>query len=365
MADNLFAPFPDYHILDITRQLCDAVACLFLFCLHFFLKTTYTYKHAFILFSNFFLKTDVHSLGIIIADLKPENVVIVDDRTVPQTSKNVSNNFFFLIRKTKNTYNKMIAFFKNEKQGTVVNVLLSTQIKIIDFGSAVVGTKGYYNHLVQTRHYRAPEVMLRIGWSFPVDMWSIGCTIVELVYGKILFNTHDTVDHLNQITNCVGKIPCALLKQLSPALCNDYFDSDGSIIMAKAKPSSIQCTSLDSYFTLKQLLFYKLAAQMLLWNPLERVSALSCSEALRQLCDRGTRENQTNCNNTNSTDNSSCSNGNCLQSSVLSKKPDIVDKTNEEKQHLDHYIGENNQNKTDNKNMTNEHGLFIMLNSQR
>ena len=40
--------------------------------------------------------------------------------------------------------------------------------------------------MVSTRHYRAPEVILGLGWSFPCDIWSVGCIVVELATGEAL-----------------------------------------------------------------------------------------------------------------------------------------------------------------------------------
>jgi serine/threonine protein kinase len=40
--------------------------------------------------------------------------------------------------------------------------------------------------IVSTRHYRAPEVILGLGWSYPCDMWSVGCIMVELLTGALL-----------------------------------------------------------------------------------------------------------------------------------------------------------------------------------
>ena len=46
-------------------------------------------------------------------------------------------------------------------------------IKVIDFGSATFKDQ-YHSSIVSTRHYRAPEVILGLGWSFPCDIWSVG-----------------------------------------------------------------------------------------------------------------------------------------------------------------------------------------------
>lgn len=37
---------------------------------------------------------------------------------------------------------------------------------------------------MQTFNYRAPEVELGSGFWHPVDMWSVGCILVEMFIGK-------------------------------------------------------------------------------------------------------------------------------------------------------------------------------------
>ena len=54
-----------------------------------------------------------------------------------------------------------------------------TRVKLIDFGSATFEWE-HHSSVVSTRHYRAPEVILELGWSHPCDVWSIGCIIFEL-----------------------------------------------------------------------------------------------------------------------------------------------------------------------------------------
>jgi dual-specificity kinase len=58
---------------------------------------------------------------------------------------------------------------------------------------------------VSTRHYRAPEIILGLGWSFPCDIWSIGCILVEFFTGDALFQTHDNLEHLAMMEAVVGK----------------------------------------------------------------------------------------------------------------------------------------------------------------
>ena len=61
-----------------------------------------------------------------------------------------------------------------------------TDIKVIDFGSATFDWE-HHSTIVSTRHYRAPEVILELGWSQPCDVWSIGCILFELYLGFTLF----------------------------------------------------------------------------------------------------------------------------------------------------------------------------------
>jgi serine/threonine protein kinase len=42
---------------------------------------------------------------------------------------------------------------------------------------------------IQTRYYRAPEIILGNKFNEKIDLWSVGCTIYELASGKILFYT--------------------------------------------------------------------------------------------------------------------------------------------------------------------------------
>ena len=74
-------------------------------------------------------------------------------------------------------------------------VLKRTDIHVIDFGSATF-EDDHHTSIVSTRHYRAPEVILALTWSYPCDMWSIGCILMELYTGSALFQTHDDIEHL-------------------------------------------------------------------------------------------------------------------------------------------------------------------------
>jgi dual specificity tyrosine-phosphorylation-regulated kinase 1 len=37
---------------------------------------------------------------------------------------------------------------------------------------------------IQSRFYRSPEVLLELEYGHPIDMWSLGCILVEMHTGK-------------------------------------------------------------------------------------------------------------------------------------------------------------------------------------
>jgi len=121
----------------------------------------------------------LHDLNLIHTDLKPENILLV------------SNSYQTF------TYNRNIPTATRNTPRTAKHrkVLLDPEIRLIDFGSATFDDE-YHSSVVSTRHYRAPEIILNLGWSFPCDIWSIGCILVEFFTGDALFQTHDNLEHL-------------------------------------------------------------------------------------------------------------------------------------------------------------------------
>jgi dual specificity tyrosine-phosphorylation-regulated kinase 2/3/4 len=71
-------------------------------------------------------------------------------------------------------------------------------IKVIDFGSSCFDTEKMYSY-IQSRFYRAPEIILEKGYSFPIDMWSLGCILCELYTGIPIFPGENERDLLNYI----------------------------------------------------------------------------------------------------------------------------------------------------------------------
>lgn len=76
-------------------------------------------------------------------------------------------------------------------------------LKILDFGLArTAGTTFMMTPYVVTRYYRAPEVILGMGYKENVDIWSVGCIMGEMIRGGVLFPGTDHIDQWNKI---IGK----------------------------------------------------------------------------------------------------------------------------------------------------------------
>ncbi|CAO3677662.1 unnamed protein product [Rhizopus stolonifer] len=155
---NDFSPFPLHHIQQFAKQILTSVSF-------------------------------VHEMKLIHTDLKPENILLVN-----------------------NDYTQGSSIIGQDPKS---KILLSTEIRLIDFGSATF-EQDYHSAVVSTRHYRAPEIILGLGWSYPCDIWSIGCILIEFLTGDALFQTHDDLEHLAMMEVVLNRIPLDLIKLASP-----------------------------------------------------------------------------------------------------------------------------------------------------
>eukprot|EP00127_Corallochytrium_limacisporum_P000491 Clim_evm20s14 gene=Clim_evmTU20s14 len=120
----------------------------------------------------------MHRTHYIHTDLKPENILLMSSEAL-------------------STYHPKYGSYRR---------LLNPEIRLIDFGSTH-HERSHHSSVVSTRHYRAPEIMLGLGWSYPCDLWSIGCILIELYTGHVLFQTHDNLEHLAMMQKVIGPIP--------------------------------------------------------------------------------------------------------------------------------------------------------------
>uniref|UniRef100_A0A8D0GE93 dual-specificity kinase n=1 Tax=Sphenodon punctatus TaxID=8508 RepID=A0A8D0GE93_SPHPU len=164
IKENSFLPFQLDHIRQMAYQICRSV--------------------------NF-----LHSNKLTHTDLKPENILFLKSDYVEE-------------------YNHRLK--RDERR------LKNPDIKVVDFGSATYDDE-HHSTLVSTRHYRAPEVILALGWSQPCDVWSIGCILIEYYLGFTVFPTHDSKEHLAMMEKILGPLPIHMIQKTRK---RKYFHQD-------------------------------------------------------------------------------------------------------------------------------------------
>ncbi|KAM9795667.1 dual specificity protein kinase CLK4-like [Neosynchiropus ocellatus] len=154
LKENNFLPFSTDHIRHMAYQIIQGVRLL-------------------------------HDNKLTHTDLKPENILFIDSE-----------------------YDLEYNPDKRRDERTLRN----PDVKIVDFGNATYDHE-HHTSVVSTRHYRAPEVILDLGWDHACDVWSIGCILIEYYLGSTLFQTHDSKEHLAMMERVLGPIPSHLLQK--------------------------------------------------------------------------------------------------------------------------------------------------------
>ncbi|KAL7614409.1 hypothetical protein Lser_V15G07090 [Lactuca serriola] len=123
--------------------------------------------------------------------------------------------------------------------------------KIVDLGNACWADKPIAEE-IQTRQYRAPEVILQSGYSYPSDMWSFACTAFELATGEMMFapkpgqGFSEDEDHLALMMELLGKMPRKV--SVSGTKSKDYFDRHGDLKrIRRLKHSSISRLLIEKF----------------------------------------------------------------------------------------------------------------------
>ncbi|KAG7389145.1 hypothetical protein PHYBOEH_007560 [Phytophthora boehmeriae] len=172
----------------------------------------------------------LHALGLVHCDLKPENILI--------------QNFS------------------------------SCTIKVIDFGSACFVTDELTSY-VQSRSYRAPEVILGLLYDQKIDLWSLGCVIAEMFTGEVLFRNDSEQTLLARIMTTIGPIPASLLaarEELQSQLIDTGLftvDHAGNGVLA----AQLHLPSLEEAVPTKDVEFLDFLRALLQIDPTLRLSA--------------------------------------------------------------------------------------------
>jgi len=156
------------------------------------------------------------------------------------------------------------------------------KLKVVDLGNACWVFK-HFSTDVQTREYRAPEVILGASYGTPIDIWSAACIVFELLTGDQLFKPKESRhfgkddDHLALIIELLGEQKTQHL--IIGKYGKHFFDPNGDLKNIKKL----------KYWPLQQVLVekYKLPAQdakeisefllpMLFFNAQKRFTAVKC-----------------------------------------------------------------------------------------
>ncbi|CAH9069539.1 unnamed protein product [Cuscuta europaea] len=179
----------------------------------------------------------LHSLGIIHCDLKPENILI-----------------------------------KSFKK---------CEIKVIDLGSSCFDTDNLSLY-VQSRSYRAPEVILGLPYDHRIDLWSLGCVLAELCTGEVLFPNEEIPVLLARVIGVLGPIDMNML--LKGQETDKYFTKEFELYQINKETNQVEYiipeeTSLeDQLQVFSDPLFIDFVRNLLQINPKSRPTA---SQALQ------------------------------------------------------------------------------------
>jgi len=120
-------------------------------------------------------------------------------------------------------------------------------IKLTDFGCIVKNDSECKT--IQTRYYRSPEIILGLNYNYKADIWSLGCSIYELLTGKILVNIdHD--DKINDYDKDLINIKIILEK-----ICNNKNDINHLCFLIKESQRSSYI--INNNFLPISIRFYK------------------------------------------------------------------------------------------------------------
>jgi len=173
------------------------------------------------------------------------------------------------------------------------NILLRhprrSAIKLIDFGSSCRDGQTVYSY-IQSRFYRSPEVLLGCSYSTEIDMWSLGCILIEMHTGEPLFSGQDEGDQIVKIYELLGAPPMHMIQSGTKGLKYFRANADGTGYLLRDPPRVLRHRTLDEvlgvesggpdgrrlnepghsvtdYLKLKDLIM-----KMLTYNPTERIT---------------------------------------------------------------------------------------------
>lgn len=163
------------------------------------------------------------------------------------------------------------------------NILIKSysrcEIKVIDLGSSCFLTDSLCLY-VQSRSYRAPEVILGLPYDQRIDIWSLGCILAELYTGEVLFPNEPVPMMLARMIGIIGPIDMEMLELGQET--HKYFTDDYGLFTRNEETGQLEelvpeKSSLRHHLRCPDPQFVDFLSYLLQINPRKRPTA---SEAL-------------------------------------------------------------------------------------
>lgn len=109
------------------------------------------------------------------------------------------------------------------------NILVNERrnmIKLADFGSAMFDGDNEITPYLVSRFYRAPEIILGLPYSHPLDIWSVGCVLYELYTGAMAFPGGSNNAMLKLMIDVKGPFPRKIVRRMLPLFRDRHFDAE-------------------------------------------------------------------------------------------------------------------------------------------
>ena len=161
----------------------------------------------------------------------------------------------------------------------ICDIIFNT--RIVDMGTAIFAKKHNSDFLIQTREYRAPEVILEGKFDSKADIWSLGCMMFELVTGQHLFTPKagraysQDDDHLALISEIIGECTDTPFL-LSCRAAAEFYTATGKLKRVnKLKPKNLFDILVQEHHIMdtEALFLSRFIFCCLKWNPKDRLSA--------------------------------------------------------------------------------------------
>ncbi|KAL6616326.1 hypothetical protein ACP70R_038596 [Stipagrostis hirtigluma subsp. patula] len=159
------------------------------------------------------------------------------------------------------------------------NILIKSysrcEIKVIDLGSSCFLTDNLCLY-VQSRSYRAPEVILGLPYDQRIDIWSLGCILAELYTGEVLFPNEPVSMMLAQMIGIIGPIDMEMLELGQET--HKYFTDDYDLFTKNEDTNQLEYlipekSSLRRHLQCPDSKFVDFLSYLLQINPRKRPTA--------------------------------------------------------------------------------------------